>query len=414
MSKWIARALMLVMLCSMAVGVHAEERKIINTAKEIVLEMFNGDPAKVYEQFSEEVAAQLPLDQLMALPQQLQAAGGDFKGIGEVRQGDSEIIVTAHMETMNLLIILSFDEQGKIMGMFFLPDSANPEDIPMEANEEKVSVGQHGLSGILTVPAGEKLPAVVLVHGSGPNDRNEAAMGTMIFRDIAKGLSEKGIAVLRYDKLTFAMNQGAVPVDAETIANLTIYDETVVDALEAVKLLREDPRIDPERIFIIGHSQGAIAAPWIHNEGANARGLILLAGTMRPIAELFAEQLEAANADMYAAEIAAARALLTATEEEARQESVLGGNAYMLWEQAQHDWKAYAEEAETSMLILQGSEDVQVFAERDYPLWETFAKERPDRDIKLVTYEGLGHLFVEGDVFSQKVLEDIAAWILER
>lgn len=417
MRKLLAVALLLAMLSITAIGAGAEARDTVRLAKEIVLELFEGEPAKVYERFAPEIADMMSGEELAALIEQItdEVQGvGAFDGIGEVRQGAAEIIVTTHFSLMDLLTIISFNDQSQITALYFLPDSPSPEDIPLEANEEMVEVGELKLPGILTVPEGEKLPAVVLVHGSGPNDRNESIGGTVIFSDIAKGLADQGIAVLRYDKRTYLMNQGTLPVTEEEIANLTVYDETVIDALAAVELLKADPRIDPERVFVIGHSQGAVMATCIQVNGAGAKGLILLAGTLRPIATLLAEQLEALDADTYAKEIEVAKNIKEMSEEEARNTNLLGQSAYMYWEQAQHDTNAYAEQANVPMLILQGKEDTQVFADRDYPLWEAFAQEHPDRDITLKLYDGLGHLFNVDLSFSQEVLNDMAAWILER
>lgn len=99
--------------------------------------------------------------------------------------------------------------------------------------------------GVLTLPDGEgPFPAAVLVHGSGPNDRNETNGNTAIFRDLAQALSRQGIAVLRYDKRTYQVNQGALSLTQAEIDNMTVYEETMEDAVAAVRLLREDARID--------------------------------------------------------------------------------------------------------------------------------------------------------------------------
>lgn len=417
MRKFLTLVLLLAFICTAVMGVSAEARDTIRLTKEIVLELFTGDPALIHKRFGSEIADLLSAEELVTLIAQItdetQGAGA-FQSIGEVRQGATEYIATVHMALMDLLTIITYNEEDQIIGLYFMPDSPNPDDIPLEANETMVEVGELNLPGILTMPEGEKLPAVVLVHGSGPQDRNESINGIAIFRDIAKGLAEQGIAVLRYDKRTYLMNQGVLPVTEEDINNLTVYDETVVDALAAVKLLKEDPRIDPDRVFIIGHSQGAVMAPCMQVNGADAKGLILLAGTLRPIAELLAEQLEAISATTYADDIAVAKGIKEMTEAEAREASLLGMSAYMYWEQAQHDLHAYAEKANVPMLILQGSEDANVFPDRDYPLWETFANEYPDRDITLKLYEGLDHFFNEGQYFSSTVLSDIASWILAR
>ena len=418
MRRKIAVLLFILFACLVAANaLGTEARDKVRLAKEIALEFFAGDPKKVHEMFSPEIAGLMTADELVELKGMLTDEGtglGAFESLGEVRQGAAEIIVTAHMAASDLLVIISLTDGDQIAVLYFIRDSIKPEDVPLAENEEEVSFGTLNLPGILTVSEGEKLPAVVLVHGSGENDRNESLIGgTIIFKDIAQGLSERGVAVLRYDKRTYLMNQGILPFTDETIANMTVYEETVLDAIEAVQFLKSDERIDPDRIFVIGHSQGAMMAPCIHNDGADVNGLILLAGTLRTLPELLAEQLEAAP-EFYADEIAFLRAIADISEEEARQTAILGQNAYRYWDAAQYDLPGHAERADVPMLILQGTEDQNVFPDRDYPLWEEFQKNHPDRDITCKLYDGLDHLFLEGTQFSSRVLDDIAAWIKTR
>lgn len=417
MRKRIAILLLCVFACMIAANASgSESRDTIRLAKEITLELFQGDPKKVHEMFAPEIVDLLSADELSELVAQLinpETGLGAFEGIGETRQGAAEIVVTAHLAVSDLLIIMSFSESGQITGLYFMPDSLKPEDVPLASNEEEIVFGTLNLPGILTVPEGEKLPAVVLVHGSGPNDRNESYGGTVVFKDIAEGLSKLGIAVMRYDKRTYLMNQGTLPVTEETIANLTVYEETVPDALEAVQFLKNDPRIDPDRVFILGHSQGGMMASTIHNAGADARGLIVLAGTLRTLPVLLAEQLEAAAPELFADDIAFLKGIMGISAAEARQKTIQGQNAYGLWEAARYDLPGEAEKANVPMLILQGAEDQQVYPDRDYPLWEAFSAEHPDRDITLSLYDGLDHMFLDGKYFSSAVIGDIAAWIQE-
>ena len=130
---------------------------------------------------------------------------------------------------------------------------------------EKIIVGKdtkYPLSGLLTLPdQGEKLPAVVFVHGSGSSNMDEKVMKLTPFRDLAEGLAAHGIASIRYDKRSFA--HGLKMVREK---NITVREETIEDAILAANLLRRDPRIDPDKIFIIGHSMGGMLAPRIDTE----------------------------------------------------------------------------------------------------------------------------------------------------
>ena len=162
---------------------------------------------------------------------------------------------------------------------------------------EEVVVGEGGrwpLGGTLTLPIGasayEPVPAVVIVHGSGPNNRDGYLLGNRPYYDVANYLSANGIAVLRYDKRTFV--HGAALTNAYS-GRFTVWEETIEDAILAADFLRADSRIDSERIFMLGHSLGGVLAPSIHVHGGNFAGLILWAGTPRCVFYIMIEQLEA-------------------------------------------------------------------------------------------------------------------------
>src|SRR5690606_33004513 len=127
--------------------------------------------------------------------------------------------------------------------------------------EATVGSGTWALPGTLTLPKKEgKFPAVILVHGSGPNDRDETLGPNKPFRDLAHGLATRGIAVLRYDKRTLVHPKALA---SEVGAALTLREETIDDALAAAALLRTIPEVDASKIFVVGHSLGGTAIPRI-------------------------------------------------------------------------------------------------------------------------------------------------------
>ena len=136
------------------------------------------------------------------------------------------------------------------------------------------------------MPAGTaSVPAVVLVQGSGPSDRDETFGGSKPFKDVALGLATRGIAVLRYDKRTKV--HGARMAAG---ANFTVQQEVIDDVLEAVKGLRAQTRIDPARIFVLGHSLGGMLIPRIGTVDQALAGLVVMAGAARPIEEAIVAQ----------------------------------------------------------------------------------------------------------------------------
>ena len=118
---------------------------------------------------------------------------------------------------------------------------------------------EYELEGILTLPEGikGKVPAVVLVPGSGPSDKNLSRYNNSAFKDIADYLAKKGIASIRYDKKTYTYAEKIVDV----IEEFTIKEEMMDDAVYASNLLKNDSRINNDKVFILGLSLGGMIAP---------------------------------------------------------------------------------------------------------------------------------------------------------
>ena len=139
------------------------------------------------------------------------------------------------------------------------PPTTSVQD-KIKETDIQVCTGNFKLPGTLTLPKnGKDLPVVILVHGSGASDRDETVGANKPFRDLAYGLAERGIAVIRYDKRTKVYGADSAPAGKE----ITFDEESVDDALSAIKLARSIPTINPERIYILGHSLGGTLAPRI-------------------------------------------------------------------------------------------------------------------------------------------------------
>jgi len=299
---------------------------------------------------------------------------------------------------------------------------------------EKVIVGEgseYPLNGLLTLPEEQPAPAVVMVHGSGPSNMDEKVMKLTPFRDLAEGLVRHGVASVRYDKRTFA--------HARRLAkeNPTVKDETIDDALLAVELLKKDPRIDPDRIFILGHSMGAMLAPRIDAEGGNARGLVMMAGTPHRLEEIVLRQLKQAGGGRsllkwivgleyktYAKRFAG---LYQMSDEEAKKRKFAGNlSLYYFKEMGRKTASDYLLESDKPVLLMQGEKDFQVLAEDDFRAFREQLAGRANTVFKL--YPGLNHVFVDAvydDILKasreygverhigEEVIGDIAAFILE-
>jgi len=145
---------------------------------------------------------------------------------------------------------------------------------PFPYVEEEVTFGGGAqgnmLAGTLTLPKGDgPFPAVLLIAGSGPQDRDESLAAHRPFLLIADALTRKGIAVLRYDKRGVGKSTGN-PDTATTM-------DLAADAQSALALLKSRKEIDGSRIGLIGHSEGAIIAPYMAGHSKEVRWLVLLA-----------------------------------------------------------------------------------------------------------------------------------------
>lgn len=288
------------------------------------------------------------------------------------------------------------------------------------------------LKGILTLPEGSgPFPAVVLVHGSGSSNMDEKVGKLTPFKDIALGLAQRGIASVRYDKRSYAHGLKMVLDKGRPI---TVWEETIEDALLAAALLRSDPRIGP--VFLLGHSMGAMLAPRIECAGGDFRGLILLAGTPRRLEEVLLEQTREAMADMpgFTRKIASKQlkklektfeGLYDLPDEAAKAKKVGNGTTlYYFKEMGQPTVADWLAKTHKPMLIMQGERDFQVKASVDFAMYKELLGDRENVTFKL--YPGLNHAFVPArfDSIAQakkeftpqrhigpEVLDDIADWI---
>jgi dienelactone hydrolase len=293
---------------------------------------------------------------------------------------------------------------------------------------------QYPLKAKLTLPddLSTPVPAVVLVHGSGSSNMDEKIYKLTPFKDLAEGLAEHGIAALRYDKRSFTHGLKMI----RSKAPITVKEETIEDAVLAAELLRQDPRIDPERIFIVGHSMGAMLAPRIDAEGGNFRGLILMAGTPRTLEQVmlgqFADILPTQKGlagrilKKQAEKIASQfQGLYDLTDEQAKKVKMGNGTTlYYFKEMGEHPASGYLEKLEKPVLILQGDKDFQVKLREDYDAYRALLEGKPNVTFRL--YEGLNHAFVPAiceDIamarqeysrerhIGENVIGDIAGWI---
>ena len=161
--------------------------------------------------------------------------------------------------------------------------------------EREVEFPTDGLMapGTLALPphATRRVPVIVMVQGSGLQDRDSTIGPNKIFQQMAIAFAEKGIATLRYDRRPkFAMNSFLTHADLD--------HEVVIDAASALAYCETLPEVDPRQIYLLGHSLGAELAPDIvrlrlNQQPNSVRGMILMSGIARPIDVVMLEQIRA-------------------------------------------------------------------------------------------------------------------------
>jgi len=345
---------------------------------------------------------------------------------GESIQGTPVVTVTLRHALLALDARIHFDADGLIDGFRIVPARAAPSAPVQNERFSEHPSSVAGLSATLSLPRGDgPFPGVVLVHGSGAHDQDETIGPNKPFRDLAHGLAERGVAVLRFAKRNHERPQDFGP-------DATVEQEVVDDAVAAVAVLRASKGVDPDRVHVLGHSLGAMVAPRIGGRAEGVAGLILLAAPARPLHHVVPQQiryLAALDGETSAAE---AEAIATAERQrEAIDAMLAGGPAPEDWmlgigEAYWRDIGAYDPVADLRRqalpaFILQGERDYQVTEVDDYARWFDGLAGR--EHTRLTLYPGLNHLFMPGEGAGNPqeymvegrvagtVIADIADWV---
>ncbi len=392
---------------------------------------------RVVQELDQKLGAALDATKLELAWRQATAALGKLEAVSIAKparvEGQDVVIASCQFERGAIDVKLVYGKQKKLAGLWLAPAWSPPSyAAPDRFSERELVIGKPPwqLPATLTLPkASEPVPAVVLVHGSGPQDRDETIGPNKPFKDLAWGLASRKIAVLRYDKRTRVHLER---IRSENV-RFTIDDETVNDALGAAALLRETEGIDPARVFVLGHSLGGSMLPRIGARDEKLAGLIGLAASSIPLQDKILAQfryLFGLDGTIDDAE----KQKLAALEEQAKQVralkpadadggSVVFGAPASYWLDLRgYDAAKAAKALRQRMLFLQGDRDYQVTLE-DFQRFERALAGK--KNVKLKTYLGLNHLFVHGDGKSrpeeyelpghvhETVIDDVAAFIAE-
>lgn len=433
--KW---ALVLGLLLGHVLAVFAQDTNM-DRAKH-VYELFITDQAdSIHALLSEELQKQLSPEVFRGMLRQTERQFGKLLSQGEWQKESAQGIILYYsdlqFERYSLRFLLSFDADGKMNTIRLVPVPATSTAQPLAYDKEKmlersVTVGAAGfrLPGTLTLPACEgKHPLVILVHGSGPQDRDETIGPNKPFRDLAWGLAARGIATLRYEKRTKVYGAACVPEGREMD-----YDtECVDDVVEIVRWAKAQPDVAADSVYVLGHSLGATLAPRIAKRADGVAGIVLVAALARPLEDAVVEQTAYVSSLTDASGVAgqqiedikrqADNIKKLGTPEFDDKIPLLLGIPRSYWAFANvYKPVEVAAGLALPMLILQGERDYQVTME-DFGLWRLGLLRNKNAFFK--SYPKLNHLLQEGsgkatpfEYYRESpvagyVIEDIASFI---
>ncbi|MCO5252374.1 MAG: dienelactone hydrolase family protein [Candidatus Kapabacteria bacterium] len=420
----------------------AQPREI---AEAFIVDYFEGKIAETHDKLDSTARTQITVEQLTMIIGQIDAQLGKLKSINEPAYqsygGNDVFVFPVVFEKGELDITVAVRKSSEI-STFYMAPRANtlPYQVPEYADTTKFSEvditfnqDRFILPGTISIPdaKNEKVPVVILVHGSGAHDRDESIGPNKTFRDIAWGLSSKGVAVLRYEKRTYTYGNEI----ADYIDKLDLSFEVIDDAVAAAQYLYDNAdkyNIDKNRIFVLGHSLGGGLLPRIDARQPKLKGLISLAGMGRRVENVLVDQygyLFALDGEFTEEEqkmleelksklkIALSPDLNVSTS---RDSLPLSLPAHYWLDFRTMDGAKEAKSITKPILVLHGERDYQVTQE-DFDIWKEALKN--NKQAKFISYPGLNHLFLFGEQKSnpqeyyirgnvnQKVIEDIVNWI---
>ena len=328
------------------------------------------------------------------------------------------------------------------------PRPQNPVK-PYPYREEEVTYrnpkADINLAATITIPPGKgPFPAVLLMAGSGPHDRDETLMGHKPFLVLADYLTRKGIVVLRADKRGVGKSGGNY--------SQAVMEDFASDADAGVAYLKTRPEVDGKHIGLIGHSEGGVEAPMAAAGNADVAFVVMMAGTGVPGDQLLPEQLRliekasGKSPEEIEKDLATQREVLAAVKKDKDDEMlekdlrpILAGKVPDAQIEMQikavsspwfrdlltYDPAPTLAKLACPVLVLNGEKDLQVPPEQNLPPIRKALEAGGNKDFEIVELPGLNHLFQTAktgavseyaeieQTMSPAAMDKVAMWILK-
>jgi alpha-beta hydrolase superfamily lysophospholipase len=407
-----------------------------------IIDLFKSDQfEKAYTFCDEIMLRKITPERFQSIWESLAAVNGDLNEIGATRYNylDSFHVTTTKLKFKNgaVGLRLSFNLKWQISGIYIV--EADPMyNIPAYINtfgfyEIKIPFGPVGFENeaILTVPIQEKkYPCVIIIGGSGPIDKDATIGPNRIYKDFAWGLASNEIATLRFDKRTKAYF-GKIMEQHKNGNYYTIEQEYLADLKELVNKVSKKNAIDPKRIYLMGHSQGAGLMPLFLKQNKKVAGAIMAAGNYTSLQDLMLYQLEylkplqakikADSAIFENMVVQANNAKILNLPNTFPNDSLPSMYPFSYWNYLNNlNIITLAKKNKKPVLVLQGERDYQVpFSE--YLNWKTTLKDNTNN--QFLSFQKLNHMFLEGEGKSTPeeyatrsnvpdyVIDEITKWI---
>ncbi len=320
------------------------------------------------------------------------------------------VMVPVEASLHNLNLQISFNKDNEIIGFSYeeyqKKSSAKSREKSEGIEEEEFSFYSDGhvMAGTFTSPRygeddgfQESYPLVVLVHGFGPSDRDSSIFENKPFRDIAWALAESGIASYRYDKRTYIYE------DLVKSPGFTVYDETINDAIAATNMARELKNVDPNRVYVLGASQGGYLLPRTAEGLTDVAGYIFVSSPAQHMKAYLKEQYEYLAMEDGKISLEEHTAINQVIEEinklerpnEIATDGMVQGYNKNYWiDLNRYNPIQTAGKITNPVLVLQGERDYQVTT-KQYNLWMNTFFEEDNWTFK--SYPGLNHFMMKGE-----------------